>query len=128
MIEATKNQLTNIGNPYQTFTKRVLVVCSAGLLRSPTLANVLHKELGYNTRACGSALNFALIPISEALVHWCDELVFVDEDCKDYLDQEIKEEIALADCREITLNLPDQYDWMDDELQMIALEQYMRSQ
>ena len=128
MIEATKNQLTNINNHYQTFAKRVCVVCSAGLLRSPTLSNILHNELGYNTRSCGSALNFALIPISEALVHWCDELVFVDEDCKIYLDDDIKEEIKLAECREITLNIPDNYNWNDDELKLIALEQYMRSQ
>lgn len=129
MINATKNQLTNVLNPFQGDSKKVLCVCSAGLLRSPTLANVLHKELGYNTRACGTAENFALVPMSEALVHWADEIVFVDMHCKDYIRidmQELLEEYK-SDIKFITLDVEDDYNYMDDELQIILLEQYMRS-
>lgn len=125
MIEATRNQLTNINNPFQGKSKRVLCVCSAALLRSPSLANILHKELGYNTRACGTAENFALIPISEALVYWADEIVFVDEDCKTYLDVDIKSELKNCEARILTLDVPDSYDYMDEELQKILLEEYI---
>lgn len=51
MIKGKKNQLANVGNRFQTKTKKVLCVCSAGLLRSPTLANVLNLKYGFNTRA-----------------------------------------------------------------------------
>jgi len=128
MIEATRNQLVNINNPHQGRNRKVLCVCSAGLLRSPTLANVLHNCLGYNTRACGSAINFALIPISEALVYWADEIVFVDEECKDYLDEDIKNEIKNAidgGTNVVTLNVPDTFDYNDFELKDILFEQYV---
>ena len=41
-------------NPYQGTDKKLLFVCSAGLLRSATAANLFAKK-GYNTRGCGSA-------------------------------------------------------------------------
>ena len=40
-------------NPYQGDRRRILFVCSAGLLRSPTGAHV-GSVRGYNTRAAGS--------------------------------------------------------------------------
>jgi len=125
MIEATRNQLANVGNPFQGDARKVLCVCSAGLLRSPTLANVLHSELGYNTRACGSAFDFALIPITEALIYWADEIVFVDESCKVYIDKETQEHIDNASAKTYTLNVPDQYNYDDLQLRQIVLEQYL---
>jgi len=35
MIKGKRNQLANVGNRFQTQVKKVVVVCSAGLLRSP---------------------------------------------------------------------------------------------
>lgn len=66
-------------NPYQGKDLRYLFVCSAGLLRSPTAANVA-LDLGYNTRSCGSAFNYALIPISVNLVHWAHMIFFMNSD------------------------------------------------
>ncbi len=127
MIEATRNQLTNINNPYQKKAKKVLCVCSAALLRSPTLASVLDKELGYNTRAVGTAENFALIPISEALIYWADEIVFVDSDCMDYMDIDTKEELKNTEAKIIVLDIPDVYNGGTEELEKICLEQYLMS-
>lgn len=128
MENATRNQLSNVNNPYQGKIKKVLCVCSAGLLRSPTVANVLHHELGYNTRAVGTAKEYALIPISEALVAWADEIVFVDEDCKVYISKPDWELINEWNPKEVTLNIPDQYSWNDKELRDIILEQYVNSE
>ena len=124
MIKSTRNQLANITNPYQTKAKRVLCVCSAGLLRSPTMANTLHKEYGYNTRACGSCEEFALIPISEALVYWADEIVFVNKD--NYNDVLYEKEYAdiLREKKVVVLNLPDQFCWNEGQLVEIIKEQY----
>src|SRR5690554_1311148 len=125
MIKANRNQLSLTNNPYQGKHKKVLCACSMGLLRSPTLANILHKELGYNTRACGKAENFDLIPMSEALIHCADEIVFVDEDCKTYLDIETKEELSLAEALVVTLDVPDNFDYDNPELKGILLKQYL---
>ncbi len=124
---ATRNQMANITNPYQGSTKKVLCVCSAGLLRSPTLANVLNESLGYNTRACGTAENFALIPITEALIHWADEIVFVDEDCKAYLSEEAKEEIQIGDAKVVTLDIEDSHNYNSLTLRVSLLEEYLAS-
>lgn len=120
MIKATMNQKGNVTNPYQTSVKKVLCVCSAGLLRSPTLANILHKEYGYNTRACGVA-DYALIPLSEALLLWADEVVFVDSSVVTYLD---REELELVDDKSIILKVPDIYPWNNESLQQGCLIQY----
>ena len=74
------NRLYNCKNPYQGDAKKVLCVCSAGLLRSPTAAVVLNREYGYNTRACGTEVGHALIPLDETLMHWADEIVVMDRD------------------------------------------------
>lgn len=124
------NRLHNIRNPHQTKAKRVLCVCSAGLLRSPTLANVLHREFGYNTRACGAASHYALVVIDEPLVAWADEIVFVDKDAYDearlYLGKD--DYLNLKDYNCTILALPDRYPWMDEELQALALKQYNDAQ
>ena len=74
MIKSHRNQLGNAKNPHQGDRKRVLCVCSAGLLRSPTIATYLSERYEFNTRACGTSDEYELIPISEALLHWADEI------------------------------------------------------
>lgn len=78
MIKSQRNQLGNATNPFQGDAVKALCICSAGLLRSPSIAKFL-TEKGYNTRACGMAEDYALIPLSEALLHWCDEIHVVAE-------------------------------------------------
>jgi protein-tyrosine-phosphatase len=64
-------------NPYQGNDKKVVFVCSMGILRSATGARIYaHK---YNTRTAGSWAD-ALVPLTENLILWADELVFVNKD------------------------------------------------
>lgn len=126
MIKGKRNQLANVGNRFQTKAKRVLCCCSAGLLRSPTLANVLHKEFGFNTRAVGVDKEFALIPISQALIWWADEIVFVNQENYDSLEQEEKDEIAEVACPVTILNVEDDFDWGEKELESLLLREYNR--
>lgn len=126
MIKATRNQLANVSNPYQGNKPKLLFVCSAGLLRSPTAANKIHKEFGYNTRACGSSKDFALIPISEALIQWADEIVFVNQDNLDDLDKEEKDLISCLDKTISVLAIPDEHDWGNPDLEDIILKQFLQ--
>lgn len=76
MSDFIMNRLANSSNIYQGKFKRVLCVCSAGLLRSPTAAFVLSQEpYNYNTRAAGLIKEFALVPVDEVLIRWADEIV-----------------------------------------------------
>jgi len=121
MIKATRNQLYNVNNRFQGSTKKVLTVCSAGLLRSATLQNFLIREYGYNVRNCGTVEAYALIPISEALVHWADEIVFVNQENYDMVKSELTKGL-LAKC--IVLNIPDSYSFNDPKLVKICKKQY----
>lgn len=121
MIKSTRNQLGNCFNRFQTEEKRVLCVCSAGLLRSPTAANVLHKRLGWNTRAAGSCSDFALIPVTEVLLTWANLIIFVNQDNLDDLDEE--EKAILARREYITLNISDSYNWGEPELEEMIFRQ-----
>lgn len=121
------NRLGNAFNPYQGKEKKVLCLCSAGLLRSPTMANVLHQEYGFNTRSAGVAHEYALIPVDAVLVNWADEIVCAEQSVADRL------RAFLDDCGERTkkmeesvtvLNIPDKYTWNQPELRAIIIEQY----
>lgn len=112
----------NVNNYCQGGFKRILCVCSAGLLRSPTLALVL-SEMGHNTRAAGSVRNFALIPVDDVLVEWAQEIVFVNkenyDDCRHRFNLEIT--------RVVILDIPDIYNYRDKALMEICKEQYLKA-
>lgn len=110
-----RNALHNANNPYQGTAKKVLCVCSAGLLRSPTAAVVLQQKYGYNTRSCGIH-DYALIQYDEVLEHWADEIVVVNGNLA--LDFNFPKD------KLIVLDIPDMYDYMNPELQNIIIEQY----
>lgn len=128
MLKLTMNRLGNAFNRHQTDTRKVLCLCSAGLLRSPTTANVLHAEFGYNTRAAGVAEEYALIPVDEVLLEWADEIVCVEPSVRDRLLNWIGGEGNRSNERwtkKITvLNIPDQYEWNDPRLRELILQQY----
>jgi len=122
MIKGTRNQLYNVNNEYQGTTKKVLTVCSAGLLRSATLQNFLIREYGYNVRNCGTVESYALIPISEALVTWADEIVFVNKENYVMVYEELKFLGFLDKCK--VLDIPDMYSFNHPELIEICKKQY----
>ena len=65
-------------NHYQGRNRRWLFVCSAGLLRSPTAAQIASKYR-YNTRSCGTS-EYALIPLSVNLLEWAHKIIFMGQD------------------------------------------------
>lgn len=115
------NRLANAHNKYQNFDKhkRVLCVCSAGLLRSPTIAYVLSQEpYNFNTRAVGCDGEFALIPIDDVLVEWADEIVCADFDHYAVVASRYPEHTI------VNLNIPDDYDYRSDELIKLIKQRY----
>ena len=117
---AKRNQLANTQNKYQGSAVKALCVCSAGLLRSPSIAKVL-TECGYNTRACGTAQDYALIPVSEALLYWADEIYVVAEES--VIIRALLKEHLLEDVPVVELDIPDEYGTFDPALMDIIKEQ-----
>lgn len=60
---------------------RVLCVCSAAVMRSPTIAWVLsHAPYDCNTKSAGSHAHKALIPVSQSLLDWSEKVVFANKE------------------------------------------------
>lgn len=107
------NAFWNCKNPNQGIFPKVLCVCSAGLLRSPTIAWVLSNR-GYNTRAAGT-YDYALIPVDEVLLEWADHIMFADQEHYKALSNKFE----IVKPYEI-LNIPDNYEFRDAELVRIV--------
>lgn len=106
------NALWNCKNPYQGDAKRVLCVCSAGLLRSPTIASILNKQ-GYNTRAAG-VHDYALVELDEVLIEWADKIIFADQSHLDACNTVFPD--ILEDKEYVVLGIPDIYGYNDPKL------------
>ena len=106
-------------NEYQGQSTRWLFVCSAGLLRSPTGAAMAVKR-GINARSCGSNFNYALIPCSANLINWAQKIIFVNKENLWQLEDNFlghKDLLEQIEQKQIVLNIPDNFEYMDPELQ-----------
>lgn len=100
-------------NKYEGKFPCILMVCSAGILRSPTAAEV-GREFGWNTRAVGAIKEYALIPVNSSLLMWADKIFCMTEHHKleilqNYSGMRIEEKI-------LVLNIEDNYDFRSEEL------------
>ena len=118
-MKTQNTRFKNAKNQYQGTIRRVLCVCTGGILRSPTAANVLYNKFGYNTRAVGIDKELALIPMDDVLYEWADEIVVMDRQMR--LDIESKYGYSTPI---IDLDIPDMFDYMDQELISMVIEGY----
>lgn len=124
------NRLHNLTNPHQGKEKRVLALCSAGLLRSPTVAWVLSNDpWNYNTRAAGVNLEYALIPVDVGLITWADEIICVEKAVENQLKWFAEDnKINLTSAHIVTLAIPDHYKRRSSKLVEIIKAQYTEYQ
>lgn len=114
------NQMAVTKNSYQGKYKKVLCVCSAGCLRSPTAAVVLsHAPFDFNTRACGIDPDFAIIPITDVLIEWADEIVCMTQEHKADL-------LQMTDKPIVCLDIPDNFEYRNPKLMKLVKEQYLK--
>jgi predicted protein tyrosine phosphatase len=105
---------------------RLLFVCSAGLLRSATGANLYAKK-GYNTRNCGTH-QYALIPLSANLIMWAHQIIFVNRENfilakATFLNTGYDEDMER---KSIVLDIEDDYNYNNPELIAILEKQLAR--
>ena len=117
------DRLMNAVNPYQGNHKRVLCVCSAGLLRSPTAALVLSQPpFNYNTRAAGVETSFALVGVDVVLLTWAQEIVCMTREHEKKLHALLAE--TKLDRKVTCLDIPDDFAYRDPELVRRIREAY----
>jgi predicted protein tyrosine phosphatase len=109
-------------NPYQGDAKRVLFVCTVGMLRSPTAASVGHSVFGWNTRSCGVD-EVALIPLSVNLIMWADKIVFFEDEhyqiaMKTFAMVDYDEDIK---SKSHVLDITDDFNYMDEWLSKLLV-------
>ena len=122
MIKA--NQRGVIFNAYQGSHKKVLTVCSAGCLRSPTAAHILSSEpWNFNTRCAGTSEEYAIVPVTEALVTWADVIVCMDSDQVKFINE--MQNVLASEVRGMygydykiayDLEIEDEYEYRNPEL------------
>ncbi len=109
-------------NSYQGDSKRVLTVCSANMLRSPTIAHVLASTpYDYNTRSAGTH-SFALIPVTEELLFWADEIVCADTEHAVIVQKQLMD--LNLDKPLVNLRIPDNYEYRNPELIAMIRQRY----
>jgi predicted protein tyrosine phosphatase len=109
-------------NRFQGDYKRVLTVCSANMLRSPTIAHILSADpYNFNTRSAGTE-PYALIPVTEDLLLWADEIVCADTEHAMYIRQRMIE--LNLDTPIVDLQIPDNYEYRNPELIEMIKERY----
>lgn len=107
--------LLNARNRNQGNYKKVLCVCSAGMLRSATAAWLLGQEpYNYNTRSCG-VREYAMIPFTAVLLHWADEIICMGGGEHSSVIE--SHELFKANPKPIRcLNIPDNFQYREPEL------------
>ena len=109
-------------NRFQGEYKRVLTVCSANMLRSPTMAHVLSAEpYNFNTRSAGME-NYALIHVTDDLLYWAQEVVCADTEHALYIRDKMIE--YMIDKPIIDLKIPDIYEYRNPKLIKLIKERY----
>lgn len=93
--------------------KKVLFVCSANRLRSPTAEQVFSQRDDLEVASAGTS-NDAVTPLDKELVAWADIIFVMEKAHRNKLQKKFKANLKKA--RVICLDIPDEYDFMEPAL------------
>lgn len=124
-----RNQLGVVFNAYQGQHRKVLTVCSAGCLRSPTAAHILSSQpWNFNTRCVGTSQEYAIVPVTEALIIWANDILVMDELQQSIINgmqNKLAEEMEDYEYkRVVNLDIPDEFGYRDPKLVEIMTEKF----
>jgi predicted protein tyrosine phosphatase len=93
--------------------RHVLFLCSRNRLRSPTAESIFADSDGFEVRSAGLN-NDAAVPITPELIEWADYIFVMEKEHRDKLQKKYKKQLNKQ--KIICLNIPDEYEYMDDGL------------
>lgn len=103
--------------------KHVLFVCSQNRLRSPTAEQIFSEHPGIECTSAG--LNHdAENPVTAELVEWADLILVMEKAHKKKLSSKFRP--SLANKRVVSLEIPDEYEFMDPELVRLLRSKVLR--
>jgi len=119
-----RQRIGNASSDFQGDYKRVLCLCSAGMLRSPTAAVVLsQKPYNFNTRSAGLNPNYALNVVDSVLISWADEIVVMEPEMLDEIRRSFIGVLG-SNKRIVCLNIPDRFSYRDADLMAMIRQRY----
>lgn len=126
MSPHTLDRIGNASNRFQGDAKRVLCVCSGGLLRSPTAAHILASPpFNYNTRCAGINPEYALTVVDDPLLHWAQEIVVMEKEHRDHIYRMLSYVFSSRlPPPIIMLEIPDNYAYRDARLVELITKRY----
>ncbi len=91
----------------------ILFVCSRNQWRSPTAEEIFKNSQEHQAKSAGTEPS-ARIKITEKLINWADIIFVMEKKHKERIEQRFA---AVVDEKElIVLDIPDEYQFMDEEL------------
>lgn len=93
--------------------KKVLFVCSQNRLRSPTAEQIYADHPGVEVASAGTNAD-AITPLTPELVAWADLIFVMEKAHRNKLQKKYRAELKTA--RLICLDIPDDYEFMDEAL------------
>ena len=103
----------------------ILFVCSQNKRRSLTAEKIFNGVNGHNVRSAGTEKN-SRIKVTPGLIGWADMIFCFEKKHLRRLREKYSDEINGKDI--VTLNIPDDYEYMDEELQDVLrsyVEEYL---
>lgn len=91
----------------------ILFICSRNKWRSATAENIYKNHPDHQVRSAGTAPS-AKIKINAKLIIWADLIFVMEKKHKQRITERFPEETY--DKEIVTLHIPDEYQYMDDEL------------
>lgn len=95
------------------FMPRLLFICSQNKLRSPTAETIFASEPGVEVDSAGLNRD-AVVPLSPEQLEWADVILVMEADHRSRLKRRFAPHLKGKDV--VVLNIPDDYDYMDEEL------------
>lgn len=92
---------------------RLLFICSQNQLRSPTAETIFADEPGVEVDSAG--LNHdAVVPLSPEQLEWADVVIVMEASHRNRLKHRFAPHLKGKEV--VVLNIPDEYDYMDEDL------------
>jgi predicted protein tyrosine phosphatase len=103
--------------------KRILFVCSQNRLRSPTAEQLFSGRPGLEVASAGLN-NSATVAVSAELIEWADIIFVMEKSHRNKISKKFK--LCIRNKRVICLDIPDEYEYMDQELVALLEERVER--
>ena len=93
--------------------RNLLFLCSRNKLRSPTAEAIFADHPGVEVDSAGLSSD-AEVPLEEEQVQWADVILVMEKVHRERLNKKFGK--LLGTKKVVVLNIPDNYDYMDEEL------------